>query len=106
MDKKDIKKYCDCLFSEYPNVIGAAILELDCGCAKIGGFNKKGDQCTPLHSIMTGSVVKDKEAEVCLKCLIDGGSNPNRVIKNYILLIANTLNEEEITTIRKKAFGA
>ena len=105
MDAVTEKIFCDYFFDEHPMAIGIIVAELDCGCALIGGFTDQGDPCTPLCNLVP-TPVKNDTIPVCLTCLMDGGSNSDRIIKGYLIFKNKALTQGQIDVIKKKAFGS
>ena len=104
MNKKVVNEFCGHLFSKYPKTAGIAGLELDCGCVKLGGSNKKGDQRTPMFSLPT-KLNKRGEAKICLDCLKDS-TGSGRVLRSFLVMRKDKkLSIDAMNNIRKKAFG-
>jgi hypothetical protein len=104
MNKKVVNEFCEHLFSRYPKTVGIAGLELDCGCAKLGGCNKKGDQSTPMFSL-PAKLNEIGEAIICLDCLKDN-TGIGRVLRGFLIMRKDKkLSTDVMNRIRKKAFG-
>lgn len=104
MNNKRVNNFCESLFSKFPKTVGIFVLELNCGCAKLGGCTKKGDQSTPIFNLSSKPISK-RGALICLNCLNDGGGI-NRVLESYLVFKKGiTLSKDEKTNIASKVFG-
>ena len=104
MNKKNVSEFIEVLSSNYPKADVMAILELDCGCAKLIGYTKKGEECTPLFTL-SKKPIENGEATICLGCLKDS-TGVGRELKSYLVWKDGVkLSNDEQTSIANKAFG-
>ena len=66
--RSELKSQCNRIVLEYPEAMGIAVLELDCGCLNICGVVVVGDPVGPMKTISARFDGKDGKTPVCLSC--------------------------------------
>ncbi|UCF90238.1 MAG: hypothetical protein JSW39_18325 [Desulfobacterales bacterium] len=102
-----LKALCNRIALEYPEAIGMALIELNCGCIKACGVSAKGDPIGPLQTISSRG--NDSYAPVCFKCRQDEGKFMERVVQRG-LMWPGAAGERPDRSLRvsigRKVFGA
>lgn len=103
-----LKEICNRIVMKHAEVVGMALIELDCGCINVGGVSFDGEPVGSITSITLHQETENDKNLVCFRCLEEKGRITDRVI-NYGLIWPgdeNDLPEKDFRlSIGQKVFG-
>ena len=99
---------CRYIRGEFPEAVGIAYMELDCGCIKLCGVSSRGRLLGPISLTLGKSSIRKNRPPVCKKCKTDEGVNIKRVVRHGLIWPNNSIHKIDgdlKITIGRKLFG-
>lgn len=103
--REELKDFCEGLILQYPDAMGIAYMELDCGCINSCGVSAKGDPIGEMQSISDRA---QKGDTLCLRCYRDKRIDWSRVIEKGLIWPGDDSERPDKTirsAIGKRVFG-
>jgi hypothetical protein len=99
---------CRYIRGEFPESVGIAYMELNCGCIKLCGVSTRGQLLGPITLTLGKPSMRKDRPPVCKKCAADNGVNLNRVIRHGLIWpneSQHKIDRDLKTAIGRKLFG-
>ena len=103
-----LKSLCHQIMINYPEAIGMAVLELDCGCINVCGVSAWGDPVGVIQTISGQPPGEHKKSPVCLTCYKEKGKFMHRVVYRGMMWPGDKTEKPERELrllIGRKVFG-
>ena len=75
-----LKEICDRIIMEYPEAVGMATIELDCGCINVCGVSFRGEPVGSVMSIPAHQETENDNNLVCFRCLEEKNRITDRIV--------------------------
>ena len=99
---------CRYIRGEFPEAVGIAYMELNCGCIKLCGVSSGGRLIGPVTLTLGKSSIRKDRPPVCRKCKMDQGVNLERVVRHGLIWPNDSqhiIDGDLKKTIGRKVFG-
>ena len=80
-----LKGICNRLVLKYPDAVGMAAVELDCGCVDICGVSIRGEPVGAIKTIALGAETGEQQGPICSRCLAEKGRVSDRIVNRRII---------------------